>query len=160
VTAALSGVFNASTLPGILLFPIWSDRLQRRKLPAIAASVLFTIGVAGLTLAPLADPLRWVWPALAGAGVAGVFGMALVMPADLAPAGRTGRAAGMVLAVGYAGSALGPIAAGLARDFTGSFDASLILLPIVGIAMTIATFATPEMPGRAGGPDRAGRQAP
>lgn len=160
VTAALSGVFNASTLPGILLFPIWSDRLQQRKLPAITASILFTIGVAGLTLAPLADPLRWVWPALAGAGVAGVFGMALVMPADLAPAGRTGRAAGMVLAVGYAGSALGPIAAGLARDITGSFHASLILLPIVGIAMTIATFATPEMPGRVRVTGRAERQAP
>jgi CP family cyanate transporter-like MFS transporter len=149
VTAALSGVFNASTLPGILLFPIWSDRLQQRKLPAVAASILFTIGVAGLMLAPLAEPLRWVWPCLAGVGVAGVFGMALVMPADLAPTGRTGTAAGMVLAVGYAGSALGPVAAGLVRDLTGSFDASLILLPVVGVAMTIATFATPEMPGHA-----------
>jgi CP family cyanate transporter-like MFS transporter len=160
VTAALSGVFNASTLPGILLFPIWSDRLQQRKLPTIAASVMFTVGVAGLMVAPLADPLRWVWPCLAGAGVAGVFGMALVMPADLAPAGRTGRAAGMVLAVGYAGSALGPIAAGMVRDITGSFDASLILLPVVGIAMTIATFATPEMPDLARRVGRAGRQAP
>lgn len=159
-TAALSGIFNASTLPGILLFPVWSDRLQQRKLPAIAAAVLFTIGVAGLTLAPLADPLRWVWPALAGAGVAGVFGMALVMPADLAPPGRTGRAAGMVLAVGYAGSALGPIVAGLVRDITGSFDASLILLPIVGVAMTLATFATPEIPGPVRRTTRTGRQTP
>ncbi|MFN8662464.1 MAG: MFS transporter [Thermomicrobiales bacterium] len=159
-TAALSGIFNASTLPGILLFPVWSDRLQQRKLPAIAAAVLFTIGVAGLTLAPLADPLRWVWPAFAGAGVAGVFGMALVMPADLAPPGRTGRAAGMVLAVGYAGSALGPIVAGLVRDITGSFDASLILLPIVGVAMTLATFATPEIPGPVRRTTRTGRQTP
>jgi CP family cyanate transporter-like MFS transporter len=159
-TAALSGIFNASTLPGILLFPVWSDRLQQRKLPAIAAAMLFTIGVAGLTLAPLADPLRWVWPALAGAGVAGVFGMALVMPADLAPPGRTGRAAGMVLAVGYAGSALGPIVAGLVRDITGSFDASLILLPIVGVAMTLATFATPEIPGLVRRTTSAGRQTP
>jgi CP family cyanate transporter-like MFS transporter len=159
-TAALSGIFNASTLPGILLFPVWSDRLQQRKLPAIAAAMLFTIGVAGLTLAPLADPLRWVWPALAGAGVAGVFGMALVMPADLAPPGRTGRAAGMVLAVGYAGSALGPIVAGLVRDITGSFDASLILLPIVGVAMTLATLATPEIPGPVRRTTSAGRQTP
>ncbi|MEZ4563530.1 MAG: MFS transporter [Thermomicrobiales bacterium] len=160
VTAALAGLFNASTLPGILLFPIWSDRLGQRKLPTIMASVLFTIGVAGLTLAPLAEPLHWIWPALAGAGVAGVFGMALVMPADLAPTGHTGRSAGMVLAVGYAGSALGPIAAGLARDLTGSFHASLILLPIVGITMTIAAFATPEMPWRSRRADEAGRQAP
>ncbi|MCA9862435.1 MAG: hypothetical protein KC432_05425, partial [Thermomicrobiales bacterium] len=94
------------------------------------------------------------------AGVAGVFGMALVMPADLAPTGHTGRSAGMVLAVGYAGSALGPIAAGLARDLTGSFHASLILLPIVGITMTIAAFATPEMPWRSRRADEAGRQAP
>ena len=159
-TAALSGVFNAATLPGILLFPIWSDRLGQRKVPAIAASALFTIGVAGLMFAPLAEPLRWLWPALAGAGVAGVFGMALVMPADLAPAGRTGAAAGMVLAVGYAGSALGPIAAGVVRDVTGSFDASLILLPFVGIAMTLATFATPEMPGHARKARRSGRQTP
>jgi CP family cyanate transporter-like MFS transporter len=160
VTAALSGVFNASTLPGILLFPIWSDRIGQRKLPVFTASALFTIGVAGLMFAPMADPLRWVWPALAGAGVAGVFGMALVMPADLAPAGRTGTAAGMVLAIGYAGSALGPIVAGLVRDLTGSFDASLALLPIVGIAMTIATFGTPEMPGRTRSATRAGRQVP
>ncbi|MFT4037508.1 MAG: MFS transporter [Thermomicrobiales bacterium] len=149
VTAALSAVFNASTLPGILLFPIWSDRLKQRKLPTIAASALFTVGVLGLMAAPMADPLRWVWPALAGAGVAGVFGMALVMPADIAPAGRTGAAAGMVLAIGYAGSALGPLVAGLVRDMTGSFHATLILLPIVGVVMTLATFATPEMPNRA-----------
>ncbi|MCA9876731.1 MAG: MFS transporter, partial [Thermomicrobiales bacterium] len=156
-TAALSGLFNASTLPGILLFPAWSDRLGQRKLPTIAASVLFTVGVAGLMSAPLAEPWQWVWPALAGAGVAGVFGMALVMPADLAPAGRTGVAAGMVLAVGYAGSALGPIVAGLVRDITGSFHVSLILLPIVGAAMTIAAFATPEIPGQS---RRSGRQTP
>ena len=160
VTAALSGIFNASTLPGILLFPIWSDRLGQRRLPTIMASVLFTIGVAGLMMAPLAEPLRWIWPAMAGAGVAGVFGMALVMPADLAPAGRTGAAAGMVLAIGYAGSALGPIAAGMVRDLTGSFDASLMLLPIVGIAMTIATFAVPESPGHVRSVRRAERGSP
>lgn len=154
-TAALAGLFNASTLPGILLFPAWSDRLRQRRLPTIMASILFTIGVAGLMSAPMVEPWRWVWPALAGAGVAGVFGMSLVMPADLAPAGRTGVAAGMVLAVGYAGSALGPIVAGLVRDMTGSFHVSLILLPIVGVAMTIAAFATPEMPGYS---RRSGRQ--
>ena len=55
---------------------------------------------------------------------------------------------------------LGPIAAGMVRDLTGSFDASLMLLPIVGIAMTIATFAVPESPGHVRSVRRAERGTP
>ncbi len=146
-TAALFAVFNAATLPGILLFPIWSDRLRGRRLPALVASFLFLIGVIGLLLAPFADPWRWLWPALSGAGVAGVFGMALVLPADIAPPGRVGAAAGMVLAIGYASSALGPVIAGVVRDVTGSFDATLVLLPVVGVLMILLAAVTPELSG-------------
>lgn len=147
-TVALFTVFNASTLPGILLFPIWSDRLGQRRLPTIIAAILFTIGVLGLLLFPFAEYWRWIWPAFAGSGVAALFGMSLVFPADIAPQGRTGAAAGMILGVGYAGSALGPIVAGLVRDATGSFDATLILLPVVGVAMVALAFFAPELPGK------------
>lgn len=143
-TAALFAVFNASTLPGILLFPIWSDRIGRRRPPTAVAALFFTVGVFGLLLVPFADPWRWVWPALAGSGVAALFGMSLVFPADIAPRGRTGAAAGMVLGVGYAGSAIGPFVAGLVRDLTGSFEATLILLPVVGLAMVVAAAFVPE----------------
>lgn len=146
-TAALFTVFNASTLPGILLFPIWSDRLGRRRPPTIVAAILFLIGVVGLLLMPFADPWRWLWPALAGSGVAALFGMALVFPADIAPRGRTGAAAGMVLGVGYAGSAVGPVVAGVVRDLTGSFAATLALLPVVGVAMLLLALVAPELPG-------------
>jgi len=146
-TAALFAVFNAATLPGILLFPIWSDRLQGRRAPTIIASLLFLLGVIGLLLAPFGDPWRWLWPTLAGAGVAGVFGMALILPADIAPPGRVGAAAGMVLAIGYASSALGPVIAGVARDVTGSFDATLALLPVVGVLMILLAGVTPELSG-------------
>lgn len=147
-TVALFTVFNAATLPGILLFPIWSDRLGQRRLPTIVAAVLFTSGVLGLLLFPFAEYWRWLWPALAGSGVAALFGMSLVFPADIAPLGRTGAAAGMVLGVGYAGSALGPVVAGLVRDVTGSFDATLILLPVVGVAMVVLACIVPELPGK------------
>ena len=100
----------------------------------------------GLLAAPLADPWRWLWPALAGAGVSGVFVMSLVLPADLAPRGRTGAAAGMVLAIGYAASALGPILAGVVRDLTGSFAATLTLLPTFGVAMIALSVVAPELP--------------
>lgn len=145
-TAALFTVFNAATLPGILLFPIWSDHIGKRRPPTIVAAALFTIATIGLMLVPFADPWRWLWPALAGLAVAALFGMSLVLPADIAPRGRTGAAAGMVLGVGYAGAALGPVVAGVVRDLTGSFDATLILLPAIGIAMIGIAACIPELP--------------
>jgi MFS transporter, CP family, cyanate transporter len=144
-TAGLFAVFNAATLPAILLFPSWSDRLHRRRPPGLVAAILFLLGVLGLLVSPLADPWRWLWPALAGAGVSGVFAMSLVLPADVAPPGRTGAAAGMVLAIGYAASALGPVIAGVVRDVTGSFDATLLLLPAVGVLMIILSAFAPEL---------------
>lgn len=148
-TAALFAVFNGATLPGTLLMPFWSDRWRTRRLPIFISSCFFLIGVLGLQFLPFAQPWRWLWPALAGAGVAGVFAMGLVLPADIAPRGRTGAAAGMVLALGYAASALGPFIAGVARDLTGSFSATLALLPAVGILMTLLALCTPELPARA-----------
>jgi MFS transporter, CP family, cyanate transporter len=145
LTAGLFTVFNAATLPAILLFPSWSDRIHRRRPPSAVAASLVLIGVLGLLLLPLADPWRWVWPALAGAGISGVFAMSLVLPADVAPPGRTGAAAGMVLGIGYAASALGPVIAGVVRDATGSFDATLRLLPVIGGVMVVLSTLAPEL---------------
>jgi CP family cyanate transporter-like MFS transporter len=144
-TAGLFAVFNAATLPAILLFPSWSDRIHRRRPPSIVAASLVLIGVLGLLLLPLTEPWRWLWPALAGAGISGVFAMSLVLPADVAPPGRTGAAAGMVLAIGYAASALGPVIAGVVRDVTGSFDATLRLLPVIAAVMIILSAFAPEL---------------
>jgi CP family cyanate transporter-like MFS transporter len=145
-TAGLFAVFNAATLPAILLFPSWSDRIHRRRPPSLVAATLFVLGVLGLLVLPLADPWRWLWPALAGSGVSGVFSMSLVLPADVAPPGRTGAAAGMVLALGYGAAALGPIIAGVVRDVTGSFDATLLLLPAIGVVMIVLSAIAPELP--------------
>src|SRR5215218_6141547 len=144
-TAGLFVVFNAATLPAILLFPSWSDRIHRRRPPSLVAAVLVLIGVLGLLVLPLADPWRWLWPASAGAGISGVFAMSLVLPADIAPPGRTGAVAGMVLGIGYAASALGPVIAGEVRDVTGSFDVTLRLLPVVAGAMIVLSALAPEL---------------
>ena len=144
-TAGLFTVFNAATLPAILLIPSWSDRIHRRRPPTAVAASFVLIGVLGLLLLPLADPWRWLWPALAGAGISGVFAMSLVLPADVAPPGRTGSAAGMVLGIGYAASALGPVIAGVVRDATGSFDATLRLLPVIAGVMVVLSVLAPEL---------------
>jgi CP family cyanate transporter-like MFS transporter len=150
-TAALFAVFNVATLPAILFFPSWSDRLGRRRPPIFVAAVLGTVGVAGLLVAPAAGPWLWAWPAMAGAAVSGLLAMSLVLPADIAPRGFTGAAAGMVLGVGYAASAAGPVIAGVVRDVTGSFQAALLLLVGLGIAMIGLALVAPELPQRRAG---------
>ncbi len=147
-TAALFAVFNVATLPAILFFPSWSDRLGRRRPPIFVAALLCTVGVTGLLVAPAADPWHWAWPAMAGAAVSGLLAMSLVLPADIAPRGFTGATAGMGLGIGYAASAAGPVIAGVVRDVTGSFQAALLLLVGLGIAMIALALVAPELPQR------------
>jgi cyanate permease len=49
-----------------------------------------------------------------------------------------------VLAIGYAASALGPVIAGIVRDVSGSFAATVSLLPAVGVVMILLALLTPE----------------
>jgi CP family cyanate transporter-like MFS transporter len=150
-TAGLVTLFNAATLPVMLLAPSWSDRLQRRRPPTLLAALALLVGVVGLLTLPLAEPWRWLWPACAGIGVAGLFAMALVLPADIAPRGHTGIAAGMVLGIGYVASALGPVVAGVGHDLTGSFTAILTLLPIMAVINIVLAIGMPELPRRESG---------
>jgi CP family cyanate transporter-like MFS transporter len=147
-TGALVAIFNGATLPAILGFPILSDRLGSRRLPCLIAALLFTSGALGYVLAPTTFPLAWLWPILAGSGVSALFAMGLVLPTDVAPAGQVGAAAGMVLAVGYAGSALGPVLAGAVRDLTGGFETALATLPIVGLLTLLLAAVVPPAGGR------------
>jgi CP family cyanate transporter-like MFS transporter len=144
----LFALFNAATLPAILGFPILSDRIGSRRLPCLIAAGIFTLGALGYVLGPVAFPLAWLWPMLAGAGVAALFAMTLVLPTDVAPAGSVGAAAGMVLAIGYAGSALGPVLAGAVRDLTGGFETALATLPVIGLLTLLLAAAVPPPGGR------------
>ncbi|CAN5524533.1 cyanate transporter [soil metagenome] len=140
----LFAVFNLATFPAMVGLPILSDRIDSRRAPTLLAAVFFLIGSAGLAIDPVSQPWRWVWPILAGFGVAGLFGMGLLMPSDTARAGKTGQTAGMVLAIGYLASGLGPIVGGAIQDLTGSFGAALWLLPAIAVAMIALAWSTPS----------------
>ena len=137
-------VFQLATFPAMVGLPILSDRIHSRRIPTLLASIAFLIGSTALALNPGGDLLRWIAPVLAGFGVAGLFGMGLLMPADVAPAGRTGSSAGMVLGIGYLASGLGPIVGGVIRDVTGSYDTALALLPVVAIGLIGLSFFVPD----------------
>ncbi|HET8523029.1 MAG TPA: MFS transporter [Thermomicrobiales bacterium] len=144
VSGALFALFNLGTFPGMVGLPAVADRLGRRRTAVLIGSGATLIGVIGLAVAADAQPWQWIWPFLAGFGVGGLFSLGMVLTVDVAPAGDTGRVAGMVLAVGYLGSATGPVIGGVIRDLTGSFHTALAVLPAIGLVMVVLSFFTPE----------------
>lgn len=144
----LVGAFNLASLPSIILFPALAGAVGSRRLVALAASGLVLIGGLGLVIAPTVSGWEWLWGPLAGAGVSGLFGLSLMLPAELAPAGHTGAAAGMVLGVGFAISALGPVLAGGLRDLTGSFQTATMILPVTALLLIACSTRLPDRPHR------------
>jgi MFS transporter, CP family, cyanate transporter len=143
-SAVLFAVFNLATFPAMVGLPILSDHIQSRRIPTLLASCMFLLGSTGLAIDPAAQPWRWVWPVMAGFGLAGLFGMGLLMPADTARPGKTGQTAGMVLAIGYVASGLGPVIGGAIQDVTGSFEKALALLPVLAVATIILAWHVPQ----------------
>jgi len=143
-SGVLFAVFNLATFPAMVGLPILSDHIRSRRIPALLAAVTFLLGSTGLALDPAGQPWRWVWPVLAGFGLAGLFGMGLLMPTDTARPGKMGQTAGMVLAVGYVASGTGPVIGGAIQDITGSFESALALLPGIAIAMIVLAWFSPR----------------
>ncbi len=94
---------------GMLLFLIWPDQ---------------TVVVCAIT---------------AGLGTTWAFSVCMAAPAALAPAERVGTTAGVLLALGYAESAIGPIAIGGLRDAFGSYDVGWLL--VLGLALILIAAA-------------------
>lgn len=140
----LFALYNLSTFPAMVGLPLLSDRIGSRRIPTMLAAFSLLIGSTGLALAGTAPGVMWIWPMLSGFGVAGLFGMGLLMPVDVAPAGKTGMAAGMVLCVGYLASAAGPVIGGAIKDATGSFERALLLLPVLALGMIVVACFVPR----------------
>lgn len=140
----LFALYNLATFPAMVGLPLLSDRIESRKIPAILSSSIFLIGATGLALAATTPGVMWIWPMLCGFGVAGLFGMGLLMPVDVAPPGKTGMAAGMVLCIGYLASAAGPVIGGVIKDATGSFERALLLLPLLALVMIGVSLFAPR----------------
>ncbi|MCC6313286.1 MAG: MFS transporter [Thermomicrobiales bacterium] len=145
-------VLTAASLPAILILPAWAARSGSLRLPLIVSAALTLVGAIGFFTATSAAAVDWLWPLLAGFGVGGILVLVLVFAAEVAPPGKTGETAGMVLAVGYTTTALGPFLAGLIRDLSGGFQSALLVLPVVAFAMLLLSLAMPRLDQRAAAP--------
>jgi MFS transporter, CP family, cyanate transporter len=129
----LLGLFSFTQIFSALAVPALADRTGDHR-PWIALCVgAATVMLAAIGLAPTAAP--WVWAAVLGLGVGGMFALALTLLVKLASSpAAAARLSGMALLVGYLLAATGPVLAGALYDAAGSYRAPFLALAGVGVA--------------------------
>ena len=129
----LLGLFSLTQVFSALAVPALADRTGDHR-PWVALCVgVATAMLAALGLAPTAAP--WVWAAVLGLGVGGMFALALTLLVKLASSpAAAARLSGMALLVGYLLAATGPVLAGALYDAAGSYRAPFLALAGIGLA--------------------------
>ncbi len=133
---ALISLFAIIGLPLSLVTPVITARLTSPAPIMVGGAVAFTIGFAGLALAPtLATPL---WMIALGAGQI-LFPMCLAL---ISLRSRTSHRAvtvsGFVQSVGYAIAAVAPLGLGLLHEVTGSWMPALVILLVAALTTLVA----------------------
>ena len=129
---ALLAICNGVGLVATLGVPLIADRVGTRRVQLTIPAVACVAGFAGILVAP--DPAV-LWAVVLGLALGGIFPLVLTLPLDVArsPA-AVGSASAFMLLGGYVISSAAPIVLGAARDLTGTFEASLVLLVVVNVA--------------------------
>jgi MFS transporter, CP family, cyanate transporter len=129
----LLGLFSLTQVFSALAVPSLAERSGDHR-PWIALCVgTVTAMLAAFALAPTAAP--WLWAALLGLGVGGMFGLALSLLVKLASTPASAASlSGMALLVGYLLAATGPVLAGALYDRFGSFRVPFLVLAAIGAA--------------------------
>jgi CP family cyanate transporter-like MFS transporter len=129
----LLGLFSLTQVFSALAIPALVDRGGDHR-PWMALCVgTVTVMLAALGLAPTAAP--WVWAALLGLGVGGMFAIALtLLVRQAATPAAAARLSGMALLVGYLLAATGPVLAGALYDAAGSYRLPFLALAGIGVA--------------------------
>jgi cyanate permease len=129
---ALLAIFNAVGLVATLGVPLVADRIGPRRTQLAIPATTAMVGFAGVLLVPDA---AYLWAVVLGLSIGGIFPLALTLPLDVAhDAANVGSAAAMMLLGGYVIASAAPIVLGAARDVTGDFATSLVLLLGVNVA--------------------------
>ena len=127
------GVMLIFGIPGTLLVSWLGDRLPSRRIAMVVTSIETLIAVAGFALLP---QFALVWSVLGGLGLAGIFALVMTLPLDAASRPTDVAAySGVMLSVGYLVSAVAPALLGAARDATGNFMLTMLLMVVTAVVM-------------------------
>jgi predicted MFS family arabinose efflux permease len=129
---------------GRILLAAFSDRAGSRRQDVVTVSMLAVVAALALLLtpvgrSPVAACVVFVWLGFFGIGW---YGPWVALVSEVAPAGRTGFALGLAMAVNQVAIVLVPPLLGLLRDVTGGFAVPWALL----IAMTCTALAGTAWP--------------
>lgn len=137
-------IMNMAALVTSLTVPVVIDRVGSRRMYLIGSAVLLGSSLVLLVVAP---GRAWLWAAVIGLCTGIQFTIVLVLPLDVSrdPQGAA-AAAGLILGVGYVGSAAAPSVLGAIRGAAGTFDASMWTL--VGCMAVLVLLVLPVSPRR------------
>jgi CP family cyanate transporter-like MFS transporter len=98
------------------------------------SAVLSITGLLLIALVP--DRAPWLWVAILGLGVGGIFPLSLTLPLVSTRTAQEAREwTSMTLGVGYLVAAAGPIAIGALRSLTGGFGVAFVLLAAINVVI-------------------------
>jgi MFS family permease len=136
VVALLAGAL------GRIVLAAWSDRCARgRYFPVVMSMCALAVGLLALIVSGSASPVVWgclaAWLGFFGYGW---YGPWVAYVSESAGAARMGFALGLAMAVNQVTVVLSPPALGLARDLTGSYLVSwLVLIGMLVVAVTMTS---------------------
>ena len=131
---------------GRILLAALSDRARASRQGVVTGSLIAVVAALALLVTPLggspvAASVVFVWLGFFGIGW---YGPWVTLVTEAAPAGRTGFALGLAMAVNQVAVVLVPPLLGLLRDVTGGFAASWVLLiAMTGVALAVALRPAP-----------------
>jgi CP family cyanate transporter-like MFS transporter len=140
ITAAglLPMAITLGGMPATLFVSRLADIGGSRRLYMGWASALLVVAVSAHIVLP---GIGYLGAVFAGVCLGTLFTIALTLPLDLAERPEdVGALASMMLAGGYGVSALGPFMLGAARDLTGNFNGSLIVLALLCLVLVVVTY--------------------
>jgi CP family cyanate transporter-like MFS transporter len=136
----LLGLLNVGALIGVLSVRFLVGRIGGQNVGMVLMGGLFAGAIAGLALAP---GLGLAWAALAGYANGSLFPLMLTLPVRSSTS--TPEVAGrstVMIGAGYTLAAVSPVGLGAARDASGSFHASLLILVGIGILLVFGLALT------------------
>jgi len=137
--AALLAWFSMAGLPAGLLVPVLAGKRAVLRLMAPGLGILIAAALLGVLVAPAS--MQFPLIGILGFAQSAPFGLGMALIVIRSSGPRTaGRLSAMSQGFGFAVASLGPLAAGLLHEWSGSWTPSFVMLTAVALLVAVAGY--------------------